>query len=108
MHISSSNVGSLGGLLALKRRTAHFAGSHLLDTATGGYNLSYIQRYLPETPVALVTLVHRWQGFMTPAGNPKRIAGIADLSRPDVVFVNRQGGSGTRILLDYELAKAVI
>jgi molybdenum cofactor synthesis domain-containing protein len=108
MHISSSNVGSLGGLLALKRGTAHFAGSHLLDTATGEYNLSYIRRYLPGIPVTLVTLVHRRQGFMTPAGNPKKITGIGDLSRPDVVFVNRQGGSGTRILLDYELAKAGI
>jgi molybdenum cofactor synthesis domain-containing protein len=108
MHISSSNVGSLGGLLALKRGTAHFAGSHLLDTATGRYNLSFIRRYLPEMPVTLITLVHRWQGFMTPAGNPKGIAGIGDLSRPDIVFVNRQGGSGTRILLDYELAKAGI
>jgi molybdenum cofactor synthesis domain-containing protein len=108
MHISSSNVGSLGGLLALKRGTAHFAGSHLLDTATGGYNVSYIRRYLPEMPVALVTLVHRWQGFMTPGGNPKKIKGIGDLSRPDVVFVNRQSGSGTRILLDYELAQAGI
>jgi molybdenum cofactor synthesis domain-containing protein len=108
MHISSSNVGSLGGLLALKKGAAHFAGSHLLDTATGGYNLSYIRRYLPEMPVALVTLVHRRQGFMTPAGNPKKITGIGDLARPDVVFVNRQGGSGTRILLDYELARAGI
>jgi len=108
IHISSSNVGSLGGLLAVKRQTAHFAGSHLLDTATGDYNLSYIRRYLPEMPVALVTLVHRWQGFMTPAGNPKKIEGIGDLVRPDIVFVNRQSGSGTRILLDYELAKAGI
>ena len=108
IHISSSNVGSLGGLLAVKRQTAHFAGSHLLDTATGDYNLSYIRRYLPEMPVALVTLVHRWQGFMVPAGNPKKIEGIGDLARPDVVFVNRQSGSGTRILLDYELAKAGI
>ncbi len=106
IHISSSNVGSLGGLLAVKRQMAHFAGSHLLDTATGDYNLSYIKRYLPDMPVALLTLVHRWQGFMTPAGNPKKIEGIGDLARPDVVFVNRQGGSGTRILLDYELAKA--
>ncbi len=105
IHISSSNVGSLGGLLAVKRQTAHFAGSHLLDTATGDYNLSYIRRYLPDMPVALVTLVHRWQGFMVPAGNPKKIEGIGDLARPDVVFVNRQSGSGTRILLDYELAK---
>jgi molybdenum cofactor synthesis domain-containing protein len=108
IHISSSNVGSLGGLLELKRETAHFAGAHLLDTATGDYNLSYIRRYLPETPVTLVTLVHRWQGFMTPAGNPKKIESIEDLTRPDVVFVNRQSGSGTRILLDYELLKAGI
>lgn len=108
IHISSSNVGSLGGLLAVKRQTAHFAGSHLLDTATGDYNLSYIRRYLPDMPVALVTLVHRWQGFMTPAGNPKKIKGIEDLTRPDIVFVNRQSGSGTRILLDYELLKAGI
>jgi putative molybdopterin biosynthesis protein len=108
IHISSSNVGSLGGLLAVKRQTAHFAGSHLLDTATGDYNLSYIRRYLPDMPVALVTLVHRWQGFMTPLGNPKKIEGIGDLARPDVVFVNRQNGSGTRILLDYELMKAGI
>ncbi|MHB8772437.1 MAG: molybdopterin biosynthesis protein [Syntrophales bacterium] len=108
VHIASSNVGSLGGLLALKRGTAHFAGSHLLDTATGDYNRSYIGRYLPDTPVALVTLVHRWQGFMVPAGNPKKIEGVRDLARPDVLFVNRQSGSGTRILLDYELAKAAI
>jgi molybdenum cofactor synthesis domain-containing protein len=108
IHISSSNVGSLGGLLAVKRQTAHFAGSHLLDTATGDYNLSYIRRYLPDMPVALVTLVHRWQGFMTPEGNPKKIDCIGDLARPDVVFVNRQSGSGTRILLDYELIKAGI
>ncbi len=108
IHIASSNVGSLGGLLALKRGTAHLAGSHLLDTATGDYNRSYIGRYLPELPVALVTLVHRWQGFIVPAGNPKGIEGIGDLARPDVLFVNRQSGSGTRILLDYELAKAGI
>lgn len=106
IRISSSSVGSLGGLLAVKKRTAHFAGAHLLDTVTGDYNLSYIQRYLPEMPVVLVTLVHRWQGFMTPAGNPKGIVGINDLTRPDVLFVNRQSGSGTRILLDYELARA--
>ena len=108
VHISSSNVGSLGGLLAVKRQTAHFAGSHLLDTATGEYNRSYIQKYLPEMPVSLVTLVHRWQGLMVPEGNPRKVEGIGDLARPDILFVNRQSGSGTRILLDYELARAGI
>jgi molybdate-binding protein len=108
IHISSSNVGSLGGLLAVRRETAHFAGSHLLDTETGDYNRSYIQKYIPDMPVSLITLMHRWQGFMTPEGNPKEIEGIRDLARPDIVFVNRQSGSGTRILLDYELAKAGI
>jgi molybdenum cofactor synthesis domain-containing protein len=108
IHISSSNIGSLGGLLAVKRQTAHFAGSHLLDTATGDYNLAYIKRYLPDTPVALVTLVHRWQGFIAPEGNPKKIEAIGDLTRPDVVFINRQSGSGTRILLDYELQRVGI
>ena len=108
IHISSSNVGSLGGLLALGRKTAHLAGSHLLDTQTGDYNRSYLKRYLPDIPVILITLVHRWQGFIIPAANPKGIRGIGDLARPDVIFVNRQAGSGTRILLDYELARAGI
>ena len=108
VQVSSSNVGSLGGLIALSKRTAHFAGSHLLDTETGKYNHSYIQRYLPSTPVTLVTLVHRWQGFMVAGGNPKGIQSIHDLTRDDIVFVNRQAGSGTRILLDYELGKAGI
>jgi len=104
--ISSSNVGSLGGLLAIGKKITHFAGAHLLDTETGDYNLSYIRRYLPQTPVTLVTLVHRWQGLILATRNPKGISGIADLARPDVSFINRQAGSGTRILLDYELLKA--
>ena len=108
VQISSSNVGSLGGLIALSKRTAHFAGSHLLDTETGQYNHSYIQRYLPSTPVEVITLVHRWQGFMVASDNPKNIQSVNDLTRDDIVFVNRQTGSGTRILLDYELGKAGI
>jgi putative molybdopterin biosynthesis protein len=106
VQVSSSNVGSLGGLIALRKRTAHFAGSHLLDTETGEYNHSYIQRYLSSTPVKLVTLVHRWQGFMVAGGNPKGIKSVHDLKRRDIVFINRQPGSGTRILLDYELGNA--
>jgi molybdenum cofactor synthesis domain-containing protein len=106
--ISSSNVGSMGGLLAIERGIAHFAGSHLLDTNTGDYNVSYISRHIKRTRVALVTLVHRWQGLMIARGNPKNIRGIADITRPEIAFINRQAGSGTRILLDYELQKSGI
>jgi putative molybdopterin biosynthesis protein len=101
--LSSSHIGSLGGLIALRRGEAHLAGSHLLDEQTGEYNVSYIKRYLPGTPVILVNLVGRVQGLMLPPGNPKGIHSLEDLKRPDVSFVNRQRGSGTRVLLDYQL-----
>jgi molybdenum cofactor synthesis domain-containing protein len=105
--ISSSNIGSMGGLLAVEKGIAHLAGSHLLDTQTGDYNRSYIRR-LVKTPVSLVTLVYRWQGLIVEKGNPKGVRGIEDLIRPDLSLINRQAGSGTRILLDYELQKAGI
>jgi putative molybdopterin biosynthesis protein len=101
--LSSSHIGSLGGLIALRRGEAHLAGSHLLDERTGEYNVSYIKRYLPGVPVALVNLVGRVQGLIMPPGNPKEIHSLEDLKRPDVSFVNRQRGSGTRVLLDYRL-----
>ncbi len=101
--LSSSHVGSMGGLMALKRRVCHLAGCHLLDPEDGTYNLSYIRRFLPDTPVKGVQLVLRDQGFILPRGNPKKINGIEDLTREDVTFINRQSGSGTRILLDYRL-----
>ncbi|PID40026.1 MAG: molybdopterin biosynthesis protein [Proteobacteria bacterium] len=103
--LSSSHVGSMGGLMAVKRGVCHLAGAHLLDTKTGEYNHSYIQRYLPDTKVRQVNLVMRSQGFIIPKGNPKKIQGIEDLGREDVTFINRQGGSGTRILLDYRLGQ---
>ena len=103
--LSSSHVGSMGGLMAVKREVCHLAGSHLLDAQTGEYNLTYIKRYLADTPVQLVNLVMREQGLIVPKGNPKGIRGIEDLSRDDIVFINRQGGSGTRILLDYRLGQ---
>jgi putative molybdopterin biosynthesis protein len=103
--LSSSHVGSMGGLMAVKRGVCHLAGAHLLDTETGVYNISYVKRYLPETKVRLVNLVMRDQGLIIPKGNPKGIKGIEDLSRDDVFFINRQGGSGTRILLDYRLGQ---
>lgn len=103
VNLASSNVGSLGGLLALRKGTAHLAGSHLLDTETGEYNVSYINRYLPGLEVYLVNLVHREQGLIVESGNPKSIRGLEDLGRAGVSFVNRQAGSGTRILLDWQL-----
>ena len=101
--LSSSHVGSMGGLMAIKRGVCHLAGTHLLDTEDGSYNISYLAKYLPDTPVKLVHLVQRDQGLMIPPGNPKGIKGIEDLGRQDLTFINRQVGSGTRILLDYKL-----
>ena len=101
----SANVGSLGGLVALRRGEAHLAGSHLLDPATGEYNVSYLRQYLPDTPVSLITWVGREQGLMAAKGNPKGIHALGDLARPDVTFVNRQRGAGTRVLLDYHLGQ---
>jgi len=105
INLASSNVGSLGGLLALKKSTAHLAGSHLLDTKTGEYNISYINRYLSGLEVYLVNLVHREQGLIVAPGNPKAINSLEDLARDGVSFVNRQAGSGTRILLDWRLGQ---
>jgi len=101
--LSSSHVGSLGGLMAIKRGMCHLAGSHLLDTTDGSYNTSYIKKHLPDIPVKLVHLVLRDQGLIVRPGNPKHINKIEDLIRDDIAFINRQAGSGTRILLDHKL-----
>ena len=103
--LTSANVGSLGGLVSLRRGEAHLAGSHLLDPATGEYNISYIKQYLPNIPVRVVGLVKRQQGLIVRKGNPKNIRGLSDLSREDILFINRQRGAGTRVLLDYHLDK---
>jgi putative molybdopterin biosynthesis protein len=105
IYLTSSHVGSLGGLLALKNHTAHFATSHLMDTETGIYNWSYIKKYIPDVPVRMFNGVMREQGFMVLKGNPKKINSFSDLTRDDVKFINRQSGSGTRVLLDYYLDK---
>ena len=107
--LASANVGSQGGLVALRRGEAHLAGSHLLNPETGEYNISYIRQYLPDVPVKVVTLVGRAQGLLVKRGNPKGVKSLGDLSRPGageasrVHFVNRQRGAGTRVLLDYQL-----
>ncbi len=101
--LTSANVGSLGGLVALRRGEAHLAGAHLLDPETGEYNLSYVRQYLPGVPVQVMALVGREQGLLVPKGNPKAINSLGDLTNPEVSMVNRQRGAGTRILLDYHL-----
>jgi putative molybdopterin biosynthesis protein len=102
--LSSAHVGSLGGLIAIKKGEAHLAGIHLLDEETGEYNISYCDRFLPGGYL-LVNLVGREQGIMVKKGNPKEICGVKDLARSDIIFVNRQKGAGTRQLLDYCLKK---
>ena len=106
--LTSSNVGSLGGLLALHRGETHLAGSHLLDEATGEYNLAFVRRYVPGRALVVVNLVHRIQGFIVPPGNPRSVTTLADLARDSITFVNRQRGSGTRVLLDYLLKQQAI
>ena len=103
--LASANVGSLGGLVALRRGEAHVAGSHLLDPETGEYNNSYVKQYLPNRDVFLVTLVGREQGWIVAKGNPKGLQNWADVANPGVQIVNRQRGAGTRVLLDYELGQ---
>jgi putative molybdopterin biosynthesis protein len=106
--LASSNVGSLGGLVALRDGLCHVAGSHLLDPATGEYTLPYVDRVLAGRDVAVVRLVHRDQGLMVAPGNPLALSGIDDLARSDLRYVNRQRGAGTRVLLDHELARRAI
>ena len=106
--LASANVGSLGGLVALKRGESHLAGSHLLDPETGEYNLSYIRQYLPGVPVRVYGFVGREQGMIMRKGNPKGIKSLDDLTKPEVRYVNRQRGAGTRVLLDYHLRRSGI
>lgn len=106
--LSSSHVGSLGGLMAIRRGEAHIAGIHLLDESTGDYNVPYLERLLSGIPVYLVNLVYRQQGLIVATGNPLQIQGLEDLRRPKLRFVNRQRGAGTRVLLDYELKQRSI
>lgn len=104
-YLSSTHVGSMAGLMALRRGEAHIAPAHLLDEASGTYNIPIIKRLFQE-PMALIKGVDRIQGIMAAAGNPLGIQEIGDLRR--VRYVNRQRGAGTRVLLDYRLKLAGI
>ena len=103
--LSFSNVGSIEGLISLERGSCHIAGCHLLDADSGKYNTSFVARYLPGIEVTLVNLVHRDIGIIVRAKNPLQIKGVKDISREGIRIINRQQGSGTRILLDGELQR---
>lgn len=100
-YMASTHTGSMGGIMAVRRGETHVAGIHLLDENDGTYNESYVRRYFPGGGVRLVECVGRTQGIMAEAGNPKQITGIESLASSDIRYVNRQKGSGTRILMDY-------
>jgi putative molybdopterin biosynthesis protein len=100
LSLSSAHVGSLGGLIALQRKEAHMAGTHLLDEKTGEYNIPFVKKLLKQRKIILVNLVYRQQGLLVLKGNPKNIQGFKELQRSDIRFINRQAGSGTRLLTD--------
>ncbi|MEW6218080.1 MAG: molybdopterin biosynthesis protein [Thermodesulfobacteriota bacterium] len=106
--LASAHVGSLGGIMAIRRGEAHCAGSHLLDEASGEFNVPYLERHLPGLPLVLVNLAFRQQGLLVRPGNPLGITGFADLVRPEVRFINRQRGAGTRLLTDLHLKRLAI
>ncbi len=100
IRLSSAHVGSMGGIMAIRRGEAHLAGSHLLDEQSGEYNISFIKRFLPDLPLQLINLCYREQGLLVAAGNPLGITGLADLADRGLRFINRQKGAGTRLLTD--------
>ena len=102
--VSSAHVGSMGGIMAIRRNEAHMAGSHLLDEETGEYNVSFIKRLLPNTPLQLINLCYREQGMIVAKGNPHGISGFEDMVNNKLIFINRQRGAGTRLLTDKVLS----
>ncbi|MCK5626545.1 MAG: molybdopterin biosynthesis protein [Candidatus Bathyarchaeia archaeon] len=94
------NVGSMGGLQALKRGEADLAGIHLLDENSGDYNTPFIKRFDLENKIILVRGYVREQGFMTRKDSTKKVNNFSDLLNPEISFINRNRGSGTRILID--------
>ena len=101
VYMSSAHVGSMGGIMAIRRGEAHAAGCHLLDTTNGSYNIAFMKKYFPKGDVKLIRCVGRQQGLMVAKGNPLKLEKFSDIAREGVRYVNRQKGSGTRILTDY-------
>ena len=102
----TATVGSTAGLRALGEGRADVAWAHLVDPDSGEYNVAHVPRYLAGRPAALVNLFHRELGLVVWTGNPRKLAGVADLARRGLRFVNRQPGSGTRHFVDTALERA--
>ncbi|MBI3170136.1 MAG: helix-turn-helix domain-containing protein, partial [Chloroflexi bacterium] len=105
-HVNLLNlpVGSLDGLVNLRQGLCQISGSHLLDSS-GEYNTPFVKHLFPDRDVEVITLAYRTQGLMLAGGNPKGIKKLSDIARPNVRFLNRNAGSGTRLWLDAELRK---
>ena len=107
-YVSSAHVGSMGAILALSRGEGQLGGVHLLDATDGSYNVSYVEKFIPDGGVALVECVRRAQGLIVAKGNPLGICAVADLAKEGIRYINRQKGAGTRVLLDYLLHQASV
>ncbi|WP_066056982.1 molybdopterin biosynthesis protein [Robertmurraya korlensis] len=104
--ILSSHVGSMAGIMAIRKGEAHVAGIHLLDPETKEYNLSYVRKYVSGQEVVLYPFLRRSQGWFLPKGNPLQIETVQDIVEKQAHFVNRQKGAGTRMLFDLLLKEA--
>ena len=102
-----ANLGSMGGLTALRKKLCHISSSHLLQEDESEYNFDFAFKELDEMP-AVVNFCRREQGILVQKGNPKKISTVADLAQPGIKIVNRSLNTGTRLLLDRELKKAGI
>jgi putative molybdopterin biosynthesis protein len=107
-YIFSANIGSTDGLKALNMGYTDIAWSHLLEPKTGEYNIPFLPTYLPDVQPVVVNLFHRDLGFVVAHKNPLRIRGFEDLAKKEVRLINRQKGSGTRVLLDHHLRRSKI
>lgn len=103
VHFLRRYIGSIDGLMALYRGLANVVTAHLWDSDTNEYNTPYVRRLLPGHPTCIINLVYRMEGFYVAKGNPKQINTWSDITKPDVRFVNRERGSGARVLLDEQL-----
>ncbi len=98
-----SYTGSLNSLISMYNGESDVVSTHLLDADTNEYNLPYIRKLLVGQSYVVVHLLSRWAGLYVPQGNPKQVKGWKDLGRPDIAIVNREKGSGARVLLDEQI-----